>query len=267
MTQEDCANLHLIAVTQSGVRLYFSTIPYADPQAVQQYNAYPGAEKLSEPIQPQNLYLLHVRLPPGYTANATVGKPKQVHSALACSGNVLMVSTPQQDQDLLWSLSTEPFPLRTYLAESYTVIPLNGQVWSITEMKGTYEQKMFVNPLKNDRTNKKIVSLTNQGAYIIALIKPVGLLKQLLVSCHGPHHDAVKNYFRIQTPSLACVSAIHLSCMELYKGTEIEMWATQAFLLYGGEPRFNTHMGLNKTFGKLLFFCCYCANLFIDYLF
>lgn len=258
LTQDDCANLHLIAITQTGVRLYFSTIPYIDNTAPQ-HNTYPGTE-LSDTAQPENLYLLHVRLPPGYTANATVGKPKQVHSALACSGNVLMVSTPQQDQDLLWSLSTEPFPLRTYLAESSTVIPLNGQVWSIAEMKGIFEHEMHINPLKGDRANKKIVSLTNQGAYIIALIKPVGLLKQLLLSCHGPHHDAIKNYFRIQTPSLACVAAIHLACMEAYKGTEIEMWATQAFLLYGGEPHINPQMGINKTFGKHPFLFLRCVN-------
>lgn len=36
--------------------------------------------------RPQYLTLLHVRLPPGFTSNASVLKPKQVHSAVYENG-------------------------------------------------------------------------------------------------------------------------------------------------------------------------------------
>lgn len=234
MTNDDSPNLHLIAVTQSGVRLYFSTINILDT-TIQPPGTPTSAHIQHEIIKPQNLYLLHVRLPPGY---ATVGKPKQVHSAYFHNGTILMVSTPQQDQDLLWSLSSEPFPGRPYLAESSTVIPLNGQVWGIAEIKDTSSRRSLINPLKNSRTNKKIVLLTNQGAHIIALVKPVEMLKQLLMACHGPHHDAIKGYFQIQTDQQSCATTLLIACSEVYRGTEIGMWATQALILYGGEPQF-----------------------------
>lgn len=233
---EDSSSLHLIAVTQCGVRLYFSTTNMLD-QNVQPPVTPTGTPITPEAPRPQNLYLLHVRLPPGYTPNASVGKPKQVHSAFYNNGTMLMVSTPQQDQDLLWSLSSEPFPARQYLAESSTVVPLNGQVWGIAEVRDSNSKSALANPLKSARTNKKIVLLTNQGAHIIALVKPIDLLKQLLIAFHGPHHDAVKAYFQAQTEQQACATSLLLACMEAYRGTEIGMWATQALIVYGGEPQ------------------------------
>lgn len=244
LTVDDCANLHLIAVTQSGVRLYFSTVSVLEPVSnTAMANVPTGGEQ-----QPNNLYLLHVRLPPGYTANATIGKPKMVHSSFHSSGTVLMVSSAQQDQDLLWSLSSEPFPWRAYLAESSTVMPLTGQVWAIAEVRDLEFESALVTPLKIARTNKKIVLLTNQGAYVIALIKPMGLLMQLLAACHGPHHDAVKSYFQAQQEPQACVTALLLACMEAYSGTDIGLWATQAFLIYGGEPHLANRNQLYSTF-------------------
>lgn len=108
--------IHLLAVTQCGVRLYFSVTQTAQPSSYQQP---PNSTDIQKP---QNLFLIHVRLPPGYTPNTNVGKPKQVHSAYCHNGSLLMVSTPQQDQDLLWSISSEPFPLRQYLVESSTIM-------------------------------------------------------------------------------------------------------------------------------------------------
>lgn len=229
----DCPNIHLICVTQCGVRLYFSTTPlHVAPQTTQQIG---GVAATFDSVRPQGLYLLHVRLPPGYTPNTTVGKPKQVHSAYYNKGTLLMVSTPQQDQDMLWSISSEPFPNRPYLAESATVLPLDGMVWGLAEMKP--KSKATINSvLRHAQIPKKVVLLTNQGAHIISLLKSADILQQLLVACHGPHHEAVKGYFQAQTQSEACATALLLACMPPYRGTDVALWAAQAFMLYGGEP-------------------------------
>ncbi|TMW43760.1 hypothetical protein DOY81_011160 [Sarcophaga bullata] len=129
LSVDDCQNLHLLAVTQCGVRLFFGTNTLS---AYQNPNQFPilqttismtqnsptkmtsvgtcgtqtgsggvstssGCISMDQKRQ-QGLYLLHVRLPPGYTPNTTINKPKQVHSAHYNEGTLLMVSTPQQDQ-------------------------------------------------------------------------------------------------------------------------------------------------------------------------
>lgn len=235
LTSSDSGELHLLAISQCGVRFYFATTPLV--MAAQSAQQQSGGAPTPPPPQPQNLYMLHVRLPPGYTPNAIVGKPKTVRNAYYNQGTLLMVSTPQQDQDLLWSLSSEPFPRCPYLAESTTVVPINGQVWSIGEViDNRHNSGVMPSFLQNAKESKKIVLLTNQGAHIVAILKPVDLLQQLLIACHGPHHEAIKGYFRSQTETQACATSVLLACA--YSGTEIGMWASQAFLLYGGEPQF-----------------------------
>lgn len=235
--------------------MYFSTRPLPDLASSQMMTNMAGVvERPSDQPSPLGLFLQHVRLPPGYTANATSGKPKQVHSSFHCNGTVLMVSSAQQDQDLLWSLSSEVFPLRQYLAESSTILPLDGQVWAIDEVRSAESEKSLHMPIKSERTNSKIVLLSNQGAYIVSLVKPMGLLMQLLSACHGPHHDAVKYYFQAQTEAQTCVSSLLIACMEAYRATEIGLWATQAFVLYGGEAQIaNRNISFNGKHFLLLF--------------
>ena len=228
LSVDDCHNLHLLAVTQCGVRLFFGTNTLS---AYQNPNQFPviqtnlpttqnsptkmtsvgtcgtqttsGAVPTSsgcismEQKRQQGLYLLHVRLPPGYTPNTTINKPKQVHSAHYNEGTLLMVSTPQQDQDILWSISSAPFPNRPYLTESTTIIPLDGIVWSLAEMPNRCNTQVQ-SLLRKAQKAKKVVLLTNQGAHIISLLKPIDILQQLLIACHGPHHEAVKAFFQVK---------------------------------------------------------------------
>uniref|UniRef100_A0A1A9WLY6 Uncharacterized protein n=1 Tax=Glossina brevipalpis TaxID=37001 RepID=A0A1A9WLY6_9MUSC len=278
---DDCANLHLLAVTQCGVRLSFSItlltmtqihhmnqiMPTVSP-IIQQHSPtkVPGgtcpnttlpsspASSIKCPADSKRhsgLHLVHVRLPPGYTPTTTVNKPRQVHSAHYSEGTLLLASTPQQDQDILWSISSAPFPHRSYLTESTTIIPLDGIVWNLAEIPDRCKANLQ-SLLRKAQKSKKVVLLTNQGAHIIALLKPVDLLQQLLTACHGPHHEAVKAFFRVQGEREACVTALLLACSEQYRFSDLAMWAAQAFMLYGGEPSFSNQMlgnvpsGFNK---------------------
>lgn len=62
-------SLMCIFTSSSGVRLYFSTCPFRQPLA-----------------RPNTLTLVHVRLPPGFSASSTVEKPSKVHKALYSKG-------------------------------------------------------------------------------------------------------------------------------------------------------------------------------------
>ncbi|XP_055921871.1 nuclear pore complex protein Nup154 [Eupeodes corollae] len=264
LTADDCQNLHLLAVTQCGVRLFFSTtsliqshyqqqqqqiLQHQQQQIQHQQQQQQMPPSFAEQNKPQGLYLLHVRLPPGYTPNTTINKPKHVHSAHYNEGTLLLVSTPQQDQDILWSVSSAPFPNRQFLTESTTVLPLDGIVWSLAEVKDRCKTKL-TSILRNAQKPKKVVLLTNQGAHIIALLKPTDILQQLLIACHGPHHEAVKAFFQVLTEREACATSLLLACSEFYRGTDLAMWAAQAFMLYGGEPGIQHQMMMGGQSGQ-----------------
>lgn len=158
---------------------------------------------------------------------------------------MLLICSSQQDQDILWSISSAPFPNRPYLTESTTVLTLDGTVWNIAEIKDKDASSISGgNSFRKAHTPKKVVLLTNQGAHVIALLKPVDILYQLLVACHGPHHEAIKGYFQTQSEREACVTCLVLTCSDKYRGTDVALWAAQAFMLYGGDPTIQiSHIG------------------------
>jgi nuclear pore complex protein Nup155 len=240
LPRNEYLTLHIIAVTQCGVRLYFggSTGSFQTNLDLQQQH-----NKIN------NFYLQHVRLPPGYTPNTNYGKPKSVHSIFYNAGSVIMISSPQQDQDIVWSMSAEPFlhselspfisndSTQRMLAESSTILQLDGLVWAVEEIKDK-NQLTVKFPLREAQNPKKVIILTSQGAHIVELLKPVDILQQIFLYSHGAHHDAIKAFFEIQTDAESCATSLILACKESNRGTEIAMWAAQAFFRYGGEPHF-----------------------------
>lgn len=65
---------HFTYFTGTGVRLYYTTMPLVG-----------GLTQ-----RPSQLTLLHVRLPPGFAANATVYRPTKVHKALYSHGVLIL---------------------------------------------------------------------------------------------------------------------------------------------------------------------------------
>ncbi|KAL4703015.1 hypothetical protein ACJJTC_010001 [Scirpophaga incertulas] len=113
-------HLNLVAVTQTGARLYFST----------------GSGDASQggPQRPVYLTLLHVRLPPGFTPNSSVLRPKQVHSAVYENGSLVMVCSAGGggEAETLWCLSRAlPAP---GFSEAHTLLALDGPAWALTAL-------------------------------------------------------------------------------------------------------------------------------------
>ncbi|XP_020807415.1 nuclear pore complex protein Nup155 [Drosophila serrata] len=270
LTADDSSKLHLVAVTQCGVRLYFSTISLnvQQPQQQQQFDTTGNYSQFDNqgfggqaapqgqlsPVggeTPRGLYLLHVRLPPGYTPNATTNKPKQVHAAHYTEGNMLMITTQQQEQDLLWSVNSAPSVNFTYLVESTALESLDGVVWGMAEIQEPCAP-FLKSPLTSAKHSRKVALLTNQGTHIIELLKMPDVLMQILQYCNGPHHEEVKMFFQSQNQREACVTALLLATSDSYRGGNIALWATQAFMLYGGEPCFQHQKFLNANNNRTL---------------
>lgn len=238
MEQGEYSALHLVAVTQSGVRFYFGA------------NIQPSLDPQFRQFRIQNLTLQHVRLPPGFTPNATCGKPRNIHTAFCSGGSMLMISSAQPDQDVLWSLSSEPFlhteltpmtdTMCRLLAESTSTMHLDGQVWAVAEVKSK-SSSTLLHPLQEAQSATKVILLTTEGACIVELQKSVDLLQQAFLASNGAHHDAIKAFFEIHTEPDSCAASLMLACTDNMIGTEVSAWAAQAFFRYGGEPFFVNH--------------------------
>lgn len=80
-------------------------------------------------------------------------------------------------------------------------------------------------------------------------VRPVDILRQLLLEQRGPDTEAVRLYFQSQSPEQACASCLILATIESTDNTQLAEWATRAFLLYGGQKITNVHPGMELHVG------------------
>lgn len=45
------------------------------------------------------------------------------------------MTSPGGEQDTLWCLSNDPYPFQSYLIEVPSILPLDGKVWAVAEVK------------------------------------------------------------------------------------------------------------------------------------
>ncbi|XP_073944058.1 nuclear pore complex protein Nup154 [Choristoneura fumiferana] len=215
-------HFNLVAVTQAGARLYFSTES--------------GDASQGRPIRPQYLALLHVRLPPGFTPNASVLKPKQVHSAVYENGTLLMVcSAGGGEAETLWCLS-RAIPGAGF-SEAHTLMTLDGPAWALTPLPSQHTAQLSPALLtkKDAWSVSRWAVVTGAGAALVAAGAAPDLLRTLLRDCRGPDAQAVKDFFQLHGVDQACACALYLACEENTSDLSISEWATRAFFLYGGQ--------------------------------
>ncbi|KAJ4448862.1 hypothetical protein ANN_00253 [Periplaneta americana] len=232
----ESAHLNLVAITQTGVRLYFTT-----------------GSVTNVSVRPYTLQLMHCFV--------TV---LVFCFQLVCMlpGNLLLVTAPGNDRDVLWCLSSDPFPFHPYLVEMQSVVPLDGVVWAMGEVQGgdvksvlpsvssqqtVAESQGTILPVdpplvvrQHMESPRKYVILTQQGAEILLKLRPVDVLRQLLVENRGPEADTVKLFFETQKEDQACATSLILACLQSAQNLQVAEWATRAFFMYGGEPKIRT---------------------------
>lgn len=76
ITESESVHLNLVVVAATGTRFYFSCTSITNPSS-----------------RPQGLQLIHVRLPPGYAANAPVMRPRKVQMAYYRKGKLFIFNT------------------------------------------------------------------------------------------------------------------------------------------------------------------------------
>ncbi|CAK1581968.1 unnamed protein product [Parnassius mnemosyne] len=223
--EAESEHLNLVAVTQTGARLYFSTGSVDINQSGQQ--------------RPQYLSLLHVRLPPGFTPNSSVLRPKQVHSAVYENGTLVMVCSAGGggEAETLWCLS-QVLPGGAGFSEAHTVLALDGPAWALTALPPQQATRLSSALLSKREvwSWSRWAVVTGAGAAVLAAGAAPELLRTLLRNCRGPEAQPVKDFFQLHRVEQACACALYLACEEITSGDlTISEWATRAFYLYGSQ--------------------------------
>ena len=234
----ESTNVHLVAVTSSGVRFYLSCV-----------SSFKAAAEVTPSARPVTLQLVHVRLPPGFAANAAPQRPHQVHAALYAQGTLLLSTATGSDNDLLWTLSNSLLPATpslatTNLSETQSTIPLDGRTWALCQVPSTADLPSKIPsapepPLvvtQHTIRPKKFIFLTTQCCHVLTQLRPVDLLRQLLLDAGGPDSTSLRAFFQVLRPDQACATALILACADnCVQDSQLVDWATQALLLHGDQ--------------------------------
>ncbi|TNN81209.1 Nuclear pore complex protein Nup155 [Liparis tanakae] len=254
--RSESSDCHLLAVTHAGVRLYFSTTLFALPH--QRHVA----------VRPSLLALVHVRLPPGFSASSTLQKPAKVHKALHSKGILLMAASETEDSDILWCINHDSFPFKKPLMETQMMSNVDGHSWALCAITEERPSKIFT-PLNQEQIpitdspvvvqqhnipQQKFVLLSAKGSHIFQKLRPVDQLRHLLVSCAGGENEEVERFFKLHREEQACATALILACSSAACDREVSQWATRAFFRYGGEAqmRFPAGMTSPSTVGPVM---------------
>nr|KAF6441700.1 nucleoporin 155 [Rousettus aegyptiacus] len=244
----DC---QLLAVTHVGIRLYFSTCPFRQPLA-----------------RPNTLTLVHVRLPPGFSASSTVEKPSKVHKALYSKGILLMAASENEDNDILWCVNHDTFPFQKPMMETQMMTRVDGHSWALSAIDELKVDKI-ITPLNKDHIPitdspvvvqqhmlppKKFVLLSAQGSLMFHKLRPVDQLRHLLVSNVGGDGEEIERFFKLHQEDQACATCLILACSTAACDREVSAWATRAFFRYGGEAqmRFPAALPAPSNVGPIL---------------
>ncbi|XP_076462327.1 nuclear pore complex protein Nup155-like isoform X2 [Babylonia areolata] len=243
ITASESANLHVVAITQSGVRLYFTTSMFN--------TQFTG---------PSMLTLVHVRLPPGFSAGSTQ-PPSKVHTAYHGSGTLLLMSSQNDDNDLLWAISSDSFPFQKQLMETQVKVPIDGRTWALGEIRPP-ESRIQAAPSDGQQPDppvvvsqhmepsRRFIVLSAQGCHILRKLRPVEQLHSLLIDCGGPDAEEVKAFFRLHRLDQACATCLVLASSRSPGDGQVSDWARMAFFMYGGEAQYNfgaTASGMQPT--------------------
>ena len=142
----------------------------------------------------------------GYAANASPQRPHQVHAALYSRGTVFLATSTASDNDVVWTLSNALFPATSQLSETQNTLGLDGKTWALSEvptasalhpshMPPAPEPPLIVTQHKS--APRKFVFLTPQCCHVVTQLRPVDILRQLLIDAGGPDSTAVRAFFQV----------------------------------------------------------------------
>ncbi|XP_015372250.1 PREDICTED: nuclear pore complex protein Nup155-like [Diuraphis noxia] len=230
--ETESPNIHVLVVSKSGFRLYFST----------------GAITSSN-TRPYTLQLVHIRLPPGYNRVIGESKPSSVQHVLYNRGTIIMACNTDitNYRPMLWCISSDEYAFSSNFSERYFITDLDvcplslenvGPNLLIYNDPSSPQPPLIVRQQFENR--QEYITLAPQGLEIFEMLRPYDTLCELLASSQGSETDAIKTYFKNFTDNQACVACLTIICDQSLKNIKIKEYATRAFFTHGGEPKLVT---------------------------
>lgn len=182
--------------------------------------------------RPSTLQLVQVRLPPGYASNAPPQRPHQVHNALYSRGILFLAASSASDNDVVWTLSNALFPATPQLCETQNTFTLDGKTWALAEVTVGTGKKCIAGlpnqpppapepPLivtQHSTPPRRFVFLTTQCCHIVTQLRPVDILRQLLIDASGPDSTAVRAFFQVCLADLCYLCRHSIVIFMAFKG-------------------------------------------------
>jgi hypothetical protein len=222
-------NVSLVAVTQFGIRLYFSINPFQQFHQAETTNELvlnPNSKNISQPMPPSVFQLVHVRIPPNIELSSQ-NRNGPVSSAYYNNGITLMLSKRDEQNDSVLLLNRDLFLLHNNYKESKTVFDIGGRIWhaeeilpslscirsaamendllqTITSASGDSD---FIPKLSSEYFDlpRRFAMITPQGCFVWNKLRPIDQLSLVLKESNGPNSESVRLFFnRIYERAEAC---------------------------------------------------------------
>lgn len=265
---QDSAFIHLVAITSSFVKLYFTTLKRDERALSRSQLLQPSA-----PGTPGIFELVHVRLPPeeGHHRDAKRlihSFSPNIHTAFFQGGVTIAANSISDAEDVaLFTALNQAVMLssaRNVPLESTDDLIVEGKIWDIDEITGPLSVKPTMHlsssfleaasPLA--KSSREFLLLTNAGVYLVAKSSPIDELKRVLIEANGNVESAaIRSFFETFSPDQACFLTVVLACTiqnswknfsqlagkhggsDSKSSVNLAIWALNAMIKYGGEPR------------------------------
>jgi nuclear pore complex protein Nup155 len=238
ITKTESANLNLLAITQFGIRLYFSLNPF---------------DRVDD--APTTIQLVHVRLAPNIDLGVQ-NRAGPITTAFSRNGITLMMSKRDEKNDTVLLLNNDLYLLHNQFKESKSIFDIDGRIWCMDEIE-TVNKFNAYDALSSGQTGvcstwngndyvklssqlfdlqRRFVMITPQGCFMWNKLRPIDQMCYALLENNGPNSDLVRLFFKmLYSRSEACALCLAVGLSRLTVDNRISDWSTQAYFIYGGE--------------------------------
>ncbi|KAL2917260.1 hypothetical protein HK105_203325 [Polyrhizophydium stewartii] len=270
VSRVESTTIHLLGVTSTGIRLYFSTSQPRD--------RFSFGGEVSAASGPSTLRLVYARGPPvlsqGLSHYNAIGSGK-IHEAYYADGLLVAAQAFSDEIDRVIGVSLNVGLMTQaptmFLSETFSYTDVDGKTWAVAEAPSRFVAQSsntsagrpgaFLNELamQFEFPARRFFLLTNMGLSTVSKLRPADMLMQLLKQAPGQDLRFFEHFFAFYGPDQSCAMALGIACgHSSFKTTPADIFlpavtslATRLFFELGGKPTLVQGQPLQPAAGPL----------------